>query len=268
MENYSQSPPFKSTRNLAMWAMLLLGFTAILDVVNIVMNATELVLVSKYPDTVAAAISDSDADFTEMPGGTLQAAVGLIALGIVLFSILGFLATITVFLIWMYRSYENLKPLGTAHTEYSSGWAVGSWFVPFLNLVRPYGIIKEIWFGSDPDDIDIESSPLGSTLEMAKVAAPMFGLWWAMWIISNVFNNISTRLGLRSSTLDDHITSFWLDIIASVLTIVAALLAINVVNAITKRQEERYKRLAASAPPMNFYNTPTAPPTYSPSSFA
>jgi hypothetical protein len=157
----------------------------------------------------------------------------------------------------------NLKPLGTEHTDYSPGWAVGSWFVPFLNLVRPYGIIKEIWARSDPDDVNTENSPLGHTLEMTKVVTPMFGLWWAMWIISNIVSNVSNRWGLRSSNLDDHVISFWLAIIASALTIVAALLAINVVNAITKRQEERYRRLMAVAPPMaNVYG---APPSYPPS---
>ena len=265
MEYVSQSQPFKSTRQVAMWVMLLLGFLAMLEGVNIVANAVELFLASQYPETVASSLSDSDADFTEMPGGTLQVAVGLIALGVGGFFFLAYLATVVLFLIWMHRSYVNLKSLGTTHTEYSPGWSVGSWFVPFVNLVRPYGIIKEIWFGSDPDDVSSEDSALGGTLEMTKVVTPMFGLWWAMWIISNVFNNISTRLSFGSTTLDEHVTSFWLAIIASVLTIVAAFLAISVVNAITKRQEEKYKRLMAVAPPtMTPYGTPP-PPMYPPS---
>lgn len=265
MEYVSQSEPFRPTRQIALWVMLLLGFLAMLEGINIVANAVELFLVSQHPETVASSLSDSDADFTEMPGGSLQMAVGLIALGVGGFSFLAYLATIVVFLIWMHRSYVNLKPLGTTHTEYSPGWAVGSWFVPFVNLVRPYSIIKEIWFGSDPDDVNTEGSPLGSTLEMAKIVTPMFGFWWAMWIISNVFNNISTRLSFRSTSLDDHVMSFWLAIIASVLTIVAAFLAISVVNAITKRQEEKYKRQMAVAPlTMNPYGAPP-PPMYPPS---
>lgn len=264
MDHFYQPEPFKSTRQIALWAMLSLGFTAMLDGVNIIANAVELFLASQYPETVAASLSDGDANFTDMPGGTLQIAVGLIALGVGGFSILGYLATIVLFLIWMRRSYLNLKPLGTEHTDYSPGWAVGSWFVPFLNLVRPYGIIKEIWTRSDPDDVNTENSPLGSTLEMTRVVTPMFGLWWAMWITSNVVSNVSNRWSLRSANMDDHVTSFWLAIIASALTIVAALLAINVVNAITKRQEERYRRLMAVAPPMaNIYGTPPSyPPSY------
>ncbi|MBL8189518.1 MAG: DUF4328 domain-containing protein [Acidobacteria bacterium] len=267
MEYVSQSQPFKSTRQVALWTMLLLGFLAMLEGINIVANAVELFLVSQHPETVASSLSDSDADFTEMPGGTLQVAVGLIALGVGGFSFLAYLATVVVFLIWMHRSYGNLKSLGISNTEYSPGWAVGSWFVPFVNLVRPYGITKEIWFGSDPDDVNTEGSPLGSTLQMAKIVTPMFGLWWAMWIISNIFNNISTRWSFRSSTLDDHVTSFWLAIIASVLTIVAAILAISVVNAITKRQEEKYKRLMAASPPTtNPYGA--LPPSMYPPSYA
>lgn len=268
MESYSQSQPFNSTRNLAMWAMMLLGFIAILDVVNIVTNAAELILASQYPDTVTASLSDESADFTEMPGGLLQTAIGLIALGVGGFSVLGYLATIILFLIWMRRSYLNLKPLGIRNTEYSSGWAIGCWFVPFVNLARPYGIIKEIWTRSDPDDVEMEGVPLGSTLELTKIAAPMLGVWWAFWIISNVFNNISTRLTLGAADLDQHILSFWLSITSSVLTLVAALLAINVVNSITKRQEGRHKRIVgASQTPFPNYNAPPMPPTYSSSNW-
>lgn len=268
MENYSQSQPFKSTRNLAMWAMMLLAFLAVLDVVNIVTNAAELVLASQYPDTVTASLSDESADFTEMPGGLLQTAIGLIALGVSGFSVLGYLATIILFLIWMRRSYLNLKPLGTRNTEYSSGWAIGCWFVPFVNLVRPYGIIKEIWARSDPDDVEMEGMPLGSTLELTKIATPMFGAWWAFWIISNVLNNLSTRLNLGAASLDQHIVSFWLSIASSVLTLIAALLAINVVNAVTKRQEEKHKRLVgASQIPFPDFNSPPMPPTYSSSNW-
>jgi hypothetical protein len=104
MDHFYQPEPFKSTRQIALWAMLSLGFTAMLDGVNIIANAVELFLASQYPETVAASLSDGDANFTDMPGGTLQIAVGLIALGVGGFSILGYLATVVLFLIWMRRS--------------------------------------------------------------------------------------------------------------------------------------------------------------------
>ena len=266
MDNYSQSQFFRPTRTIALWTMILLGLSLILDIINISINLTELVLASKYPDTIAASLSNESDSFTDMPGGVLQATVVFLELGMGVFFVLVSIGTIVVFLIWMHRSYKNLKPLGSRSMEYSPAWAVGSWFVPFVNLVRPYGIIKEIWFKSDPDTVEMEDSPLSYTLEISQIAAPMFGLWWAFWILSNIFTNISTRLTFGAETLDQHVTSFWLAIVASVLSIVAAALAITVVRAITARQGERYKRIAALTQIPNYESG--MPPTYAPPSFS
>ncbi|QYO65100.1 DUF4328 domain-containing protein [Leptolyngbya sp. 7M] len=48
------------------------------------------------------------------------------------------IATIVLFLVWLYRAHKNLFSLKPTHLDFSPGWAVGWWFIPFLNLVRPY----------------------------------------------------------------------------------------------------------------------------------
>ena len=42
-----------------------------------------------------------------------------------------------LFLSWFFLAYSNLQKLGVRDHRFSNGWALGSWFVPFLNLVRP-----------------------------------------------------------------------------------------------------------------------------------
>ena len=265
MESFSQSQPFQSTRNIALWATLSLGFVALLDCVSIVANAAEWVLASQYPETIEASLTGENADFTDMPGGWMQAAVGLIGLGLGGFYVLGYLFAVVMFLIWMRRSYLNLMSLGVRQMDYSTGWALGCWFVPLLNLVRPYEIIKEIWLKSDPDDVETTNSPLVSALELVQIATPLFGLWWGFWIISNIFGNISTRLTFGAETLNEQMVSFSLAIISSLLSIVAAILAIGVVRGITARQEERNRRmLAVNQMTPHTYNTPPVPPIYGP----
>lgn len=270
MESFSQSQPFHSTRNVALWVTLSLGFVALLDCVSIIANAAELVLVSQYPETVEASLSGENADFTDMPGGWMQAAVGLIGLGLGGFYILGYLTAVVMFLVWMRRSYLNLKPLRAGRTDYSPAWALGCWFVPFVNLARPYGIIKEVWLKSDPNDINLnaENSPFASTLGIVQIATPLFGLWWGFWIISNIFGNISTRLTFGAETLNQQMVSFSVAIITSLLSIVAAVLAIGVVRGITARQEERHRRLLAATQmnPYN-YNPPPMPSAFAPPNF-
>ena len=54
------------------------------------------------------------------------------------------LGTATAVLMWVHRAYRNLPALGARDMAYSPGWAVGWWFIPFLNLVRPYQVVREI----------------------------------------------------------------------------------------------------------------------------
>ena len=57
---------------------------------------------------------------------------------------LTYLATITGFLVWFHRAYTNLHSLGMEPLRLRAGWAVGGWFVPILNLVRPKQIMSDI----------------------------------------------------------------------------------------------------------------------------
>lgn len=73
----------------------------------------------------------------------------LISISQLLFIVVFFISFI-IYLMWVRQAYRNLHSLQIKPTEYSSGWAIGAYFVPILNLVRPYSMMKEIWFGSQP----------------------------------------------------------------------------------------------------------------------
>jgi hypothetical protein len=64
---------------------------------------------------------------------------------VVVTHLLMFIVCIVLFILWFRRAYNNLNIHGKAYTKYAEGWAAGAWFVPFLNLGRPYLIMQEIW---------------------------------------------------------------------------------------------------------------------------
>ena len=41
------------------------------------------------------------------------------------------------FIMWLYRAYQNVDATDPGRRRYGHGWAIGSWFVPILNLWRP-----------------------------------------------------------------------------------------------------------------------------------
>ena len=185
-------------------------------------------------------------------------------LGLGLATLLIFLTTVVFFSVWLYRSYENLRAFGhwQRNLHYSSGWAVGSFFVPFVNLVTPYRAVKELWQNSVP----VEDTRLG----LGSVPS-WFPLWWFFWLTSNFASNIYFRMSWNERV--SHQVTTVVGIVADALSIGAAILAFVVVSAITKRQEESSATLnvaALAGPPLpEFGNTrsydsspnQSAPPT-------
>ena len=68
-----------------------------------------------------------------------------------------------------------------------TGWAIGAWFVPFLNLVRPIQIVNDIWRGSQPyldDRFGWRGRPVPR----------VFAFWWAAWLIAGALGGVAAQL--------------------------------------------------------------------------
>jgi hypothetical protein len=180
----------------------------------------------------------------------LTLAVALLVMGILLFTIAVYIATVVLFLMWLYRAHENLSAFGVEkrHLQYSSGWAVGSFFVPFVNLVVPYRAIKELWRKSVPNS---------SSMFFSELSPPgFFPLWWGFWIISNFIDQLYFRLTWRESVSTD-VTST-IGVLSGVLGLIAALLAVKVVKEIDRQQTESARLIQD----LSSISHPPAPPEF------
>ncbi len=178
--------------------------------------------------------------------------VALLQVGIAVLHFVVYVATVVVFLMWMYRSYENLPSFGVPPRDlkYSSGWAVGSFFVPFVSLVVPYRAMKELWNKSVPDT---------GTMFSDLSPPAFFPLWWAVWLISNFANQLHLRLELQGNIAPE--TSYILTIVIGFIDILAAVLALSVVREINEQQVESSKLVA---PELLNHQSPPMPPTFDP----
>ncbi len=147
-----------------------------------------------------------------------------------------YLPTAIVFCVWMYRSYKNLTLFGVRGLKYSAGWAAGSFFVPILNLFRPYQIAQEMWQASDPDVPPEEPTAWRRTPSSGLMVA-----WWAFWIISNVLYQIVFQMTMKGQGDEEALAVS--SIIADGVSCVAALFAILVVKSLRARQERKFQAL-------------------------
>ncbi|MDP3234563.1 MAG: DUF4328 domain-containing protein [Myxococcales bacterium] len=107
----------------------------------------------------------------------------VIALGCFgLLYLLVFIAAVVMFCRWFHLLVRHAKAGGTPLDVTPAG-AVGSFFIPFLNLVRPYATAKQI----------------ASTEAGVKAV----GAWQALWIVANIITNVGSRMEGKAGVAGD-----------------------------------------------------------------
>ena len=210
---------FVSAASRARWTVRLLIAGICLDVVAMASGLLQVSLVNRVIG--GAAITAAEAAANDSRQGLIG---GL--------RILLFLATAVAFLMWLSRAYKNLWALNAVTPSYSPGWAVGSFFVPFLNLVRPFRIVRELWHLSDSGSTIPALRAEGRNLPTPAVV----GWWWGIWLVSGFLGQAALRASWQMKTPQDILGASYVSLVGDVVSIVAAFLAISLVRAIEAKQ--------------------------------
>ena len=219
---------FVSGSSRATAAVILLGTTAALDLAAVGSDLAEIELLSRIEAGAGVTMAEVETNDDR------QAAIGLIQIVVLI-------ATPIAFLMWLHRVRRNLTALGAEGLRFTPGWSVGWWFVPIMNLFRPFQIMSETWRANDPGAV-------GDDWPSAR-RTPLIGWWWALFLISGFVGNSAARMLLRGDTASELIVASWANIGSDGLEIPAAILAILLVRGINQRQEEKHQHLAAGAVP-------------------
>lgn len=140
-----------------------------------------------------------------------------------------------IFCFWTYRVVANAHAFGAPGE--SPGMAVGSYFIPFINLWRPYKAITETWIASDPAAIP---GAHGDAWAQRGASAPGYFLaWWLTWTLSNLASYAALRADTDTPTPSELASNFRVLIGVNVIELVALGLMFAVVWSLTRRQEQR-----------------------------
>lgn len=161
--------------------------------------------------------------FTEAQAEANDVRQGLLGLSYIIV----FVVTAIAFLKWVYRANLNSRGFGAEDMRFSPGWSVGYYFIPFLNFVRPYQSMKEIWQVSlNPIDWkSVEGSPL-------------LGWWWGLWLVSGLLGRIVLRTSRDAETIEALQFSTALSILSGFIGIVLCLVTLRLIKKISKMQEQ------------------------------
>lgn len=209
-------PDFKPLHTLSLVVISALGLLIFIDLVSVASSLAQIELLER--------MQIGDYTMEEADANDLRQ----MAIGVVWF--LAFLATAIVFIVWTHRAYKNVDSLGGMRSM-GPGWAIGCWFVPFLNFVRPYQVVRECHSAAVADDDPVTT-----------VNAPLWlNAWWALWIGNNIFGNVVFRLD-EPAEISGYITNTKLYIASDITSMIAATAAIIVVRKVTRAQTEAGQR--------------------------
>jgi len=157
-----------------------------------------------------------------------------------LLKLAAFLATAIVWLTWLHRAYGNLGLVGSKRSRFPQGWAVGYWLIPFVNLVRAYQTMKDLW---------LRSESLNDRDGYDKLPAPAFlAAWWGIYVTWAALERVFTFIARDGQSPGDLTNVIDLEVLVNVVGIIAALLAIKVVRGIDRCQQRFHDPAGVTAP--------------------
>lgn len=139
------------------------------------------------------------------------------------FHVIAYIVAAILYLRWFYPAYGRLAAIGSGRSNKTASAAGWDWAIPFVNLVRPYKNVSELWLRSAEGNVNPE-------LDSATPAPTMVGIWWLAYIGSSLGSRaVSTYSTTHTSTIADLIAVSDLWLVVNIAQGIAGVLAATVV---------------------------------------
>jgi|SRR5690554_1044000 len=150
--------------------------------------------------------------------GYILGTIGILSVAI-------YVATAVAFLLWFSRAYSNLY-IKVKDLAFSKSAAVWTWFIPIVNLFRPYTIMKEMY--KRTNDYINENGLMNEPIDLSQ--RKVF-VWWILWIIGSLVRYVlSLTYWENNDAIDSLITISWVHIGMSLIIIPSGIYAIKVIK--------------------------------------
>jgi hypothetical protein len=137
--------------------------------------------------------------------------------------IIAYVISAVAFIQWFRRAYFNLHTKIDNLTD-TEGWAAGAWFIPIISLYKPYQIMKEMY--------ERTAKLLGNKLQNYEQSNTnhLLGLWWTLWIINNILEQVVFRYSEQAETIDELLNSSIISMLSAIIGIPLAIITVRVIK--------------------------------------
>ncbi len=121
-------------------------------------------------------------------------------------------ALAVVMIIWTWRCHRAADSLQPGPRKYSSGWAIGAWFVPVASLVLPKLVIDET------ERISVAPRSQGRAVDWkAARTSPIGWVWWGLFVVVALLRVRSglTHIDLSVDPDQSVISGYYLNLVAA-----------------------------------------------------
>lgn len=153
------------------------------------------------------------------------------------------IATAVLFIRWFHLAHSSLGAFSDEPRDHDSRWAIWGFFVPILNLVRPYHVMREIWTVANRKWKDEPSWVVGLQPPSDRVT-----LWWTLFLTTSFLGNGVARAAWRADTAQETLWATSATIFADAFDILAVVAAVALVRSITGIQSPLLDRAPVTAP--------------------
>ncbi|MBX9947645.1 MAG: DUF4328 domain-containing protein [Candidatus Obscuribacterales bacterium] len=213
---------YAPTGKLAKILKYLLTASIVLSVLSIAANLWGISFINQI---------SSGASITQEQGDIIDGFAALVAI----IALVVHIVTGICFLRWFYLLRRNMSAMKVQFFEGHPLDVVGAFIIPIVNLYQPLVHAQDIWRATDsnfPSDRHWAGAP----------SSPVIKFWWFFFVCQNIAHQVSgfyASISMKKNVrLVELLNVYTYSAIAEVLSIVAAVLAIKVVVAMTERQEK------------------------------
>ena len=149
--------PRPRNRTQATWLSWLLGAYLLFSLMLLGWSGAKLLAIQRLLRGMGSPARLDELEINESTVVLVQALLGLLI--------------VLAFSRWLYGAVARARDAGAREMTFSPGWAVGWFFVPVLNLYRPYQVLFALWRASGTGRGDQGETPV------------VLRLWWLCWVL-------------------------------------------------------------------------------------
>jgi hypothetical protein len=154
-----------------------------LSVIAVISSLVGFVMFNKFWNSRVGSISEAQAaNDLDAADSTINAVLGLASLC----SLVIFISII----IWTHQAHRATQALIPGQRSWSSGWAIGGWFIPLANAVIPKIVLNEI----ERIALTPRSAGVVNPGWQAKSTMWTGWAWWILFIVGSLVGSIGNSL--------------------------------------------------------------------------